>query len=301
MNSIKLLSQATKIILMLAVVFSLLVLSGFLKFNSNVLFVLVLGISGFYWVLQKFYLNKALHLSPENPEIKAPLWLKFTLSDIFPVLFIIFLVRSFLFEPYEIPSGSLMPTNYVGDRILANKYAYGLRLPLTGHLLVPVSNPKKGDIMLFYYPPSPHEVYVKRVIGVPGDTISYKNKILTINGKLISKELLGTFLDTSNSPPIPTQIFKEEIDGVKHSILNYPQAPNWFKEPTNFPQSNLCSFDSTGFTCTVPPENYFMMGDNRDNSLDSRYWGFVESKAIVGRADLVLVNFSHLSRSFTRL
>jgi signal peptidase I len=188
----------------------------------------------------------------------------------------------------------MVPTLQIGDLILVNKFTYGIRLPIVNKKVIEVNNPQRGDVMVFKYPRDTSLDYIKRVIGVPGDKIVYRNKRLTINGKELTYQALPDYLDEERLTY--SKQYMETINGVTHRILNDDRAPAYVPNPDDFPQRNLCSYNSEGFACTVPPGHYFMMGDNRDNSLDSRYWGFVPDKYIVGKAFFVWMNLGNLKR-----
>lgn len=229
----------------------------------------------------------------ESRLLKQPTWVEYS-GSFFPVIALVFFLRSFLYEPFKIPSSSMLPTLFVGDLILVNKFTYGIRLPILDKKVIEINNPQRGDVMVFKYPENPAVDYIKRVIGVPGDKIVYKNKRLSVNGKDISYEMLPDFLDEERLSY--SKQLKEDLTGVQHSILNDEQSPAFVRDPHQFPLRELCNYDNEGFSCTVPAGQYFMMGDNRDNSLDSRYWGFVPDQNIVGKAFAIWMNFSHLKR-----
>lgn len=197
-------------------------------------------------------------------------------KSFFPVLLVILLFRSFLAEPFKIPSGSMMPTLLVGDFILVNKFAYGLRLPVLNTKILDVGEPKRGDVFVFRYPANPKEDYIKRVIGLPGDEISYRNKTLFVNGKQIEEVDLGGYAGPSEpGHRMDGAIMKQEdLEGVQHKILEMPQV--WIGHEGSW---------------TVPSGHYFAMGDNRDNSADSRFWGFVPEENLVGRAFVIWMNW----------
>jgi signal peptidase I len=204
------------------------------------------------------------------------------------------MLRSFIVEPFKIPSGSMIPTLLVGDLILVNKFTYGLRLPVINTKITEGTPPKRGDVMVFRYPPKPSLDYIKRVVGVPGDEVAYLNKRLTINGQPVSKEAVPDFFDEDSM-----QYFKqfEEVLGThRHRLLNDDSRPAFVPGVENFPHKENCRYSVEGVVCKVPPGMYFMMGDNRDNSLDSRYWGFVPDQNIVGKAFFIWMNFSSLRR-----
>ncbi len=215
----------------------------------------------------------------------------------FPVIVIIFLLRSFLYEPFKIPSESMLPTLHVGDFILVNKFTYGVRLPVANTKLSDGS-PQRGDIMVFRLPENPAKDLIKRVIGLPGDTISYLNKQLTINGKLVQQRQLGAVTEVDAQLGLRRADAVEEKFGERaHTILLNPAAPGVNPAGVRpFPQREQCRYLAEGFVCTVPPGHYFMMGDNRDNSDDSRYWGFVPDANIVGKAVGIWMNFSEPGR-----
>lgn len=225
--------------------------------------------------------------------LKQPTWIEYS-GSFFPVIALVFFLRSFLYEPFKIPSSSMVPTLLVGDLILVNKFTYGIRLPIINKKIIEINNPQRGDVMVFKYPEDPSLDYIKRVVGVPGDKIVYKNKRLTVNGKEVSYESMPDYLDEEHLNY--SKQFVESLTGVNHKILNDDRTPAFVSNPHDFPRRNLCSYNAEGFTCNVPVGQYFMMGDNRDNSLDSRYWGFVPDKNIVGKAFFIWMNFSNPKR-----
>jgi signal peptidase I len=225
--------------------------------------------------------------------LKQPVWIEYS-GSFFPVIAAVFFLRSFLYEPFKIPSSSMVPTLMVGDLILVNKYTYGIRLPIINKKIIEINQPQRGDVMVFRFPKDLTVDYIKRVVGVPGDKIVYKNKRLTVNGTPLSYKPLPDFLD-EQTLSYSGQL-EENLGGVAHKILNDRRAPSYVPNPDNFPHHELCTYDVEGFSCTVPAGEYFMMGDNRDNSLDSRYWGFVPDENIVGKAFFVWMNFGDLKR-----
>lgn len=190
----------------------------------------------------------------------------------FPVFLIVLLLRSFLVEPFRIPSGSLEPTLLVGDFVAVNKFAYGLRLPVAESKIIPIKNPEKGDIAVFRWPPNPEYDYIKRVIGVPGDKIVYHNKKLSINGVEMKQDFVEYTTDESSGKTVAK--YRENLNGVLHDIYVRPDV------------------DAVDFEVEVPEGQYFMMGDNRDDSADSRYWGFVSDEYLRGKAFLVWMSWN---------
>lgn len=202
----------------------------------------------------------------EPPE---PLLVEYARS-FFPVLLFVLVLRSFLAEPYQIPSESMVPTLAVGDFVLVNKYAYGIRLPVLGTKIIPVGEPQRGDVMVFI-PPHDPRYFIKRVIGVPGDVIRYENKALFINGERAAYEFVDEFEERYALGTIPVRSYVETFDGRSHQIYRYPKN------------------EATG-EWTVPEGSYFMMGDNRGKSADSREWGFAHESNIVGKAVAIWVH-----------
>jgi signal peptidase I len=200
-----------------------------------------------------------------------------TLGSLFPVLLIVVGVRSFVFEPFKIPSGSMMPTLLIGDFIAVNKWSYGLRLPITNTKILDIGEPQRGDVMVFRYPKDPDVNYIKRVIGLPGDEITYRSKLLFINGEPMPQEQVGMWIgegQNRNPSGRRPQLFEESLSGIAHQVVIYPDRP-----------------DSSSQTWTVPEGHYFVMGDNRDQSLDSRSWGFVPEDHLVGRATRIWMHW----------
>ncbi|MCW2310722.1 signal peptidase I [Rhodoferax antarcticus] len=225
--------------------------------------------------------------------LAQPWWLDWT-AGLFPVIIGVFILRSFLFEPFKIPSGSMIPTLLVGDLILVNKFEYGLRLPVLNTKVTAGTPPQRGDVMVFRYPPKPSLDYIKRVVGVPGDEVAYLNKRLSINGKAVPTDTLPEFFDEDTMRYFKQ--FEEDMGTAKHRLLNDDSRPAFVPGADEFQFKQNCQYSVEGVMCKVPEGHYFMMGDNRDNSLDSRYWGFVPEKNIVGKAFFVWMNFGNLKR-----
>lgn len=225
--------------------------------------------------------------------LRQPTWVEYS-GSFFPVILLVFVLRSFLFEPFKIPSSSMVPTLQIGDLILVNKFTYGIRLPVLNKKIIDINHPQRGDVMVFKYPKDTSLDYIKRVVGIPGDKVVYRNKKLAINGKDVEYKQLPDYLDEESLTY--SKQFEENLSGVSHRILNDQRAPSYVPNPDAFPNKALCTYNAEGFACTVPAGHYFMMGDNRDNSLDSRYWGFVPDEYIVGRAFFVWMNLGNLKR-----
>jgi signal peptidase I len=214
----------------------------------------------------------------------------------FPVIVVVFLIRSFWIEPFKIPSGSMKPTLLVGDFILVNKYTYGIRIPVINKKVIEVNPLARGDVVVFRYPADPSVDYIKRVVGLPGDKVVYRGKRLTINGELVAWQGAGFYTDAElNYLRLPTYL--EKLGNHNHQMMIVPaQPPVDLAQVRQFPHRENCEYNDDGFSCTVPAGHYFMMGDNRDQSSDSRYWGFVPDDHIKGRAFLVWMNFGDFKR-----
>jgi len=295
---------------------------GYVEGNFALLLFMATVVTGIYWLAERFYFlpqrrNAAAVLEAadvkrredlgkmgikqvdgdiaeaKNRLLMQPWWLDWT-AGLFPVIIAVFFLRSFLVEPFKIPSGSMIPTLLVGDLILVNKFTYGLRLPVLNTKVTEGTPPKRGDVMVFRYPPKPSLDYIKRVVGLPGDTVDYINKRLTINGKVVATTSVPEFFEEDAMRYFKQ--FEEVLGEKKHGVLNDDERPAFVPGVENFPGRDACLYSVEGVRCKVPEGHYFMMGDNRDNSLDSRYWGFVPEKNIVGKAFFVWMNFSNPKR-----
>lgn len=237
--------------------------------NFELILVLATLISGIIVGIDKLYFRKAR----EAVAGKEPLLVEYARS-FFPVLLVVLVLRSFVAEPFRIPSGSMMPTLEVGDFILVNKFAYGIRLPVLRTEILPLGEPKRGDVVVFKYPQNPEIDYIKRIIGIPGDRIRYQNKQLFINEQPVEKWPQGIY---PGDGPLQRMsgalLFEEKLSGITHTILERKAAKG--------PEGEVL----------VPEGYYFVMGDNRDNSNDSRYWGFVPRENMVGRAMFIWMHF----------
>lgn len=256
--------------------------------NFALILFLLLIVTGVLWVADYFVARKR-----RAPDAPPPWWVEYGAS-FFPVILIVFGLRSFLVEPFKIPSGSMIPTLLVGDFILVNKFAYGIRLPVIDKKIIEVGEPHRGDVMVFRYPEDPSLDYIKRVVGLPGDRVEYIDKQLRINGEPVKSEAAGDYLHPDRLYYSPRYL--ETLGGVRHSILLERDAPAFVPRVLDYPFRDNCTYTSAGVRCTVPPGHYFVMGDNRDASSDSRVWGFVPERNIVGKAFFIWFNFSDLKR-----
>ena len=222
-----------------------------------------------------------------------PWWVEYT-AGFFPVILLVFLLRSFLFEPFRIPSGSMIPTLEVGDLILVNKYEYGIRLPIVNKTIVPIGKPKRGDVIVFRYPHDTTQDYIKRIVGLPGDRIEYRNHVLKINGIQVSLFSMDRYYEANRAQTF--QQLTEQLGEVQHRVIwaDGDGAQAYAAMPQKNP--GACVYSDGGVSCTVPEGNYFVMGDNRDNSEDSRFWGFVPDRNIVGHAFFIWMNFGNVRR-----
>ncbi|MGH8583179.1 MAG: signal peptidase I [Gammaproteobacteria bacterium] len=212
--------------------------------------------------------------APETELAQPPVLVEYARS-FFPIFLIVLLLRSFLVEPFRIPSGSMMPTLLIGDFILVNKYTYGIRLPVLNVKVVDIGAPQRGDIVVFRYPRDPSTPFIKRVVGLPGDRVTYTAKSLRINDKPIAQRPVGLYEGNGSGKSMNgATLLDERLESVRHAILIDPDLP---------------SLEVRQFE--VPPGHYFVMGDNRDNSKDSRYWGTVPDDHLIGKAFLIWMNW----------
>ena len=253
--------------------------------DFSIVLVSLVAFCGALWLIDSLLIKKARLTAVENYKrtqakgrkeeevataveeiLKEPLVIEYAKS-FFPVLVIVLILRSFLIEPFQIPTGSMIPTLEVGDFILVNKYAYGVRLPIIGTKILGVEDPDRGEVIVFI-PPHENKYYIKRVIGLPGDTVRYEDKNLYINGELISKDYVESIMVETSIGDLSGVLYRETINGVEHSTQNIDAVGR----------------QRARTTWVIPNGHYFMMGDNRDNSSDSRVWGTVPNENVVGKA-----------------
>jgi signal peptidase I len=251
--------------------------------NFELLLVSLTAISGLIWLSDYFLFKlKREHLDTRNNEYKQKKQSFFVEQCIsfFPIFLIVLVLRSFVFEPFRIPSASMMPTLLIGDFILVNKYEYGLRLPVIYDKFFDNNTPKRGDVVVFRYPDNPKIPYIKRIIGLPGDKIAYYNKTLYINDVLADQTTSGVYpAYGSGLTMIGSLLISEDLGNIEHEILIDPER------------------NSLEFVTIVPDSQYLVLGDNRDNSKDSRYWGFVPEKNLVGKAFLIWMNWDRKTKN----
>ena len=246
--------------------------------------------------------DRLLFAGKRAPGAPEPWWVEYSKS-FFPVLLIVFLLRSFVAEPFKIPSSSMRPTLEVGDFILVNKFAYGIRLPIIERKIIDTGQPQRGDVIVFRYPVNPSQDFIKRLVGLPGDEVVYRDKVLTVNGVPWPQTPDGTYSYLEGLTYVTTERRVEHIGDKQHALAINPAGP-----PVNlngvrsFPGHENCDYNDRGFACKVPPGSYFMMGDNRDNSDDSRYWGFVPDDHLRGKAFFIWFNWDDISSlAFSRI
>ncbi len=251
--------------------------------------IVVLLVTGFIWLLDILVLSKKRAAGADEPVLVE------YAKSFFPVILVVFFVRSFIVEPFKIPSGSMMPTLLAGDFILVNKFTYGLRVPILNNTFLPVSKPSRGDVIVFHYPPNPSIDYIKRVVGLPGDKISYQDKHLTINGQPINEEDAGYYeYVMSGLNIVQARQYHEQLGDKKHDILVHDVLGSYDAD-------TIGAAFADGKDVTVPDGHYLAMGDNRDNSSDSRVWGFVPEQNLVGKAFFIWMNFDQGSRIGTKI
>ena len=239
-------------------------------------------ITGLVWVLDSYVLAprrkaviQAESETSKGVEVsrggKEPAIVEYSKS-FFRVLLVVFLLRGFLVEPFRIPSGSMLPSLYIGDFILVNKFAYGIRLPVINEKIIPVSDPQRGDVVVFRYPRDVSLNYIKRIVGLPGDHIAYYNKVLYVNGDPVEREFIGQY---SGPGQARSNEYREQLGDLEHRTLLVPGKPSTVQGEW-----------------IVPEGMYFAMGDNRDNSNDSRGWGNVPDSHLVGKAFMIWMHWS---------
>jgi signal peptidase I len=248
----------------------------------NIDFALVLvvltSLTGFVWLVDTLlFRQRRMDRSVQNSIEQAPepVLVEYSRS-LFPVLLIVLVFRSFLFEPFKIPSGSMIPTLLVGDFIVVNKFSYGVRLPVLNSKIIDTGSPQRGDVVVFRYPEDPSVNFIKRAVGLPGDTIVYRDKQVFVNGDLVSGKAAGRFESNAvkcSTPAADAMLFNEQLGEKNHPILLHDRSR------------------SRNGQWVVPENHYFMMGDNRDRSNDSRMWGFVPEENLLGRAIGIWLNF----------
>lgn len=256
------------------------------------------AITGLIWLLDSLFFKSArlmrvLSSGPLGKTAKDPWYVEYS-KAFFPVLLIVLILRSFIAEPFRIPSGSMHPTLWEGDFILVNKYDYGIRLPVVGTQVFGIGKPKRGDVIVFKHDDeNDSKDMIKRVIGLPGDHVQYKDKIIYINGEPVKQAFIKDTLDmTLQGNTWPVQEREEFLDSIKHNI---------FVQSNALINQNMLGVPDYKFhEVVVPKDSYFVMGDNRDNSIDSRYWGFVKDDEILGRAFLIWMSWDSLENNWLK-
>jgi len=259
-----------------------------MSWNFSLILFVALLVTGLVWLVDRLFLRKKRAVTD-----KRPWWVEYGAS-FFPVILFVFVLRSFIVEPFRIPSGSMLPTLQSGDLILVNKFTYGVRLPILHDKVLPIGDPARGDVMVFRYPVDPKVDYIKRVIGLPGDEVAYINKRVFLNGKEVPIQRDGDFFEPDRL--VYASQFIESLGEIDHKILVDMRTRQDLRPFWRYPYRDNCTYRADGIVCTVPEGEYFMMGDNRDNSLDSRFWGFVPESHIVGKAFFIWMNFSEPGR-----
>ena len=250
-----------------------------MRFDFATVMVLLVAVTGLIWAFDSIVLlprrrrfasdadGDAIEDDAGESPVPSPPRIVEYARSFFPVFLIVLILRSFLLEPFRIPSGSMMPTLLIGDFILVNKFTYGVRLPVLDRKIVELGSPQRGDVVVFRYPEDPSTPFIKRVVGLPGDRIRYANKQLYINGEKASQEQVGIFKGTGYSVNMSgASLYAETIFNHEHDIL--------IQE----------GYHSREARMVIPEGHYFVLGDNRDNSRDSRYWGTVPDEFLIGKA-----------------
>lgn len=253
-----------------------------MKIDLALILTSLAALTGLVWLIDRLaFAPKRKLMQAEGEEVAEPVWVDYA-RQLFPVIFIVLVLRSFLAEPFRIPSSSMMPTLLVGDFILVNKFAYGLRLPVANTKVVPVGAPARGDVVVFRYPgmgpddPRAGADYIKRIVGLPGDRIAFRDQTVFVNDQPVAKKPDGVYVDGSRGRDSMTGATQFEVDlgGRVHKTLE--------TSPFSSPRAEG--------VWEVPAGHFFVMGDNRDRSEDSRYWGFVPEQNLVGKAFMIWLN-----------
>jgi signal peptidase I len=255
-----------------------------MRFDFPTVMVLLVVVSGAIWAIDRFFLAprrlalarrsaKGSQQGNQQQLLSPPKVVEYARS-FFPVFLIVLVLRSFLVEPFRIPSGSMMPTLLIGDFILVNKFTYGIRLPITDTKIIPIDQPKRGDVMVFRYPEDPSTPFIKRVVGLPGDRIGYFNKVVYVNGQPAQQDEVETFVGQGSGRNMTgASVHSERLSSLEHQILIQQGYPSVEGE------------------MVVPEGHYFVLGDNRDNSRDSRFWGTVPDSYLIGKAFTIWMNW----------
>lgn len=305
----KSMSAFTAVVLFALAAYVVAMIAGSIATNFELLLFVCAVITAVYWLADKLYFSserakswqwaKRSGVADERAArrlLARPWWLEYT-AGFFPVVLFVFLLRSFVVEPFRIPSDSMVPTLEDGDLILVKKYAYGLRLPLIYNKLIGLGSPQRGDVVVFRYPLNTQQDYIKRVVGLPGDRIEYTgDKRLIINGIEVKREPTERYFYERRGVFMPQQI---EWLGEKKHRLSVAKHVTMRLQPDfahTDPLACRYGFGAESVVCTVPQGKYFVMGDNRDNSQDSRIWGFVPEKNIKGHAFFIWMNFGNIGR-----
>lgn len=273
-------------------------------------------VTGVIWLWHKRMLKKWRAHAPveQRKQIQDPNHFRDYMAGFFPIIAVVFVLRTFIAEPFQIPSSSMRPGLVKGDFILVNKFTYGLRIPVLNSVFIPVNKIERADVVVFNYPLDPKTNYIKRIVAVGGDTVEYKDKILSVNGQPSVDTFIGEYEypdDTQSGIIRQAQKFSSQFENKTFDIAKKEGVPSvdpfsWERYQNTMHEMNYnaqslqqnCQYaeDGSSFTCKVPEGMYFAMGDNRDASADSRYWGFVDDRFIVGKAFLVWLNLGELSR-----
>ena len=245
------------------------------KLNFPLLLVIATAVTGLIWLVDALFFAPKRRAAMRDKNGELPVLVEYAQS-FFPVLLVVLVLRSFLFEPFRIPSGSMIPTLLIGDFILVNKFSYGVRLPVVHTKILDTGSPERGDVAVFRYPQDPSLDYIKRVVGLPGDTVVYENRQFTING--VTMPVTGG--EPYVSPVDGTTVqgattYEEKMGEANHQILQFNDE-----------------FPKRSGTFMVPEGHYFMVGDNRDRSNDSRFWGFVPEENLVGEANYIWMHWN---------
>ena len=288
--------KAAHICMWISIFYFVCIFSGIPVGDFNYLFFFISLWTLVFWIKNKVVWQKESFYKELMNEKEKIWWIEWT-AGIFPLIFIFFLVRGFIIEPFKIPSGSMEPTFISGDIILVNKFYYNFKTPVF-NIHIKKNNPvKAGDVIVFKYPPAPNIYYIKRVVATPGDKIEYffQTRQLNINDKTVSLSFQKNAKEYDSKEDV--SIYKEKLYETSHLIqLKLSKKDIIIPTFEGFLNKENCIFSLEKLVCSIPQGYYFAMGDNRDNSLDSRFWGFVPENNIIGHPQAILINFSNFAR-----
>lgn len=261
--------------------------------NYDLLFAIITAVTGAAWTFNKFFIKKECGSKSNGKCSNKPWWVTYIAENFYLFLFV-FVFRALVLEPFVIPSLSMAPRFQILDYVAVFKSYYSIKIPFTDRVLFTNNTPSRGEIIVFKHPVEINVNFIKRIIGLPGDVISYRDKRISVNGIPVKIERIGSYVNSNRD--YESELYEESLQGVKYKVLNDTEASSSVYKPIDYKFKKNCIYYDDGVVCTVPADNYFVMGDNRDNSVDSRAWGFVPKNNVYGKAVFIWLNPGDLSR-----